>query len=137
MLVEQETPVVELSDVRLSRKDVRLLIKREDLNHLSVSGNKLWKLKPNLLAAQNQSLPLLTFGGPFSNHIYATAAAGKELGIETIGIIRGERIEPLNPTLQFTETCGMKLHFVSRQQYRRRSDRQLHGENPCSKSLLR
>lgn len=101
----------------LDIKGVQLVIKREDLNHPAVSGNKWWKLKYNLLAAEKEET-LLTFGGAYSNHIYATAAAARELGKKSIGIIRGERIEPLNATLRFAEEQGMKLEFISREAYR-------------------
>jgi 1-aminocyclopropane-1-carboxylate deaminase/D-cysteine desulfhydrase-like pyridoxal-dependent ACC family enzyme len=61
---------------------------------------------------------LLTFGGAWSNHIYATAAAGKHFGFKTIGIIRGEQHSPLNATLSFAKTCGMQLHYITRAEYR-------------------
>lgn len=99
-----------------------LAIKREDLFHPFVSGNKFRKLKYNILAAQEQKHgTLLTFGGAFSNHIAAVAAAGQELGFKTIGIIRGEELEHKiaeNPTLSFAQNCGMQLHFVSREAYK-------------------
>lgn len=98
------------------------MVKREDLNHRWVSGNKWWKLKYNLSEARRLGhYTLLTFGGAFSNHIYATAAAAKELGFKSIGIIRGERVLPLNNTLSFAEQSGMKLHFVSREEYRKKT----------------
>ena len=107
----------------LKSKGITLLIKRDDLIHPQVSGNKWRKLKYNLLAAKAQKQnTLLTFGGAFSNHIYATAAAGKVLGFKTIGLIRGERIEPLNPTLAYAESVGMELHFISRSDYRRKEE---------------
>ena len=92
---------------------------RIDLIHPFISGNKWFKLKYNLSEAKNLGLKtILTFGGAFSNHIYSTAAAGKEFGFETIGIIRGEEHLPLNPTLQFASDCGMKLVYVNRSDYR-------------------
>lgn len=99
-----------------------MAIKREDLIHPFVSGNKFRKLKYNLAQAkeENHSI-LLTFGGAFSNHIAAVAAAGKEHGFETIGIIRGEELESevdQNPTLRFAKSCGMRFGFVSREDYR-------------------
>lgn len=98
-------------------------MKREDLNHPYVSGNKWWKLKYNLAEAQRLGKKtLLTFGGAYSNHIYATAAAAKELGHESIGIIRGEETLPLNPTLTFARLCGMRLHYVSREAYRHKHE---------------
>ncbi|CAM4255557.1 1-aminocyclopropane-1-carboxylate deaminase/D-cysteine desulfhydrase [Gillisia limnaea] len=103
-----------------------LFLKREDLLHSEVSGNKFRKLKYNLQEAKNQKKRLLlTFGGAFSNHISAVAAAGKMMGFETIGIIRGEELgkDPENtfrenPTLRFAASQGMELRFVSRDEYR-------------------
>jgi 1-aminocyclopropane-1-carboxylate deaminase/D-cysteine desulfhydrase-like pyridoxal-dependent ACC family enzyme len=109
------SPIVEIKDERL--KNVRLWIKREDLIHPDISGNKWRKLKYNIAFAKKSGCEtLLTKGGAFSNHIYATAAAGLHYGFRTIGIIRGEAVE--NPTLDFARKCGMILHFVDRQQFR-------------------
>lgn len=94
-------------------------MKREDLNHPLVSGNKWWKLKYNLVeAVSHPSRTILTFGGAYSNHIYATAAAAHQLGLSSIGIIRGEETLPLNETLSFAASRGMKLQYVSRDTYR-------------------
>jgi 1-aminocyclopropane-1-carboxylate deaminase len=107
-------------------KGISLVIKREDLIHPFVSGNKFRKLKYNLLQAkaENQST-LLTFGGAYSNHIAALAYAGKENGFQTIGIIRGDelgdKIES-NPTLKFAQECGMQFEFVSRETYRLKTE---------------
>ena len=103
--------------------DINLFLKRDDLLHPLVSGNKWRKLKYNLLAARKQSYTtLLTFGGAYSNHLYATAAAGQEVGFRTIGIVRGDELarKPLNDTLRFCQRAGMHLHFVSRDAYRRK-----------------
>jgi len=105
---------------------ISLYIKREDLLHPEVSGNKFRKLKYNLREAKNQDKnTLLTFGGAFSNHISAVAAAGKMLGFKTIGVIRGEELGEdfektcsENPTLKFAASCGMRFEFVSRSVYR-------------------
>ncbi len=105
---------------------ISLHLKREDLLHPEVSGNKFRKLKYNILEAQKQEKKtLLTFGGAYSNHIAATAAAGKISGLKTIGIIRGEELgENLektlaqNRTLNFANSCGMQFSFVSREDYR-------------------
>ena len=79
-------------------------------------------MKYNLEAAVQQNhATLLTFGGAYSNHIYATAAAGKRLGFRTIGIIRGEAYDELNPTLQFASDCGMQLEYVDRTTYRNKT----------------
>lgn len=123
MLKYSDTPVVEISAKEAEMAGLRVIVKREDLNHPSVSGNKWWKLKHNLESAKREGQnTLLTFGGAFSNHIYATAAAAQELGFKSIGIIRGEEVLPLNPTLAFAKDCGMKLHFVSREDYRKKSE---------------
>ena len=101
---------------------ISVQIKREDLIHPFVSGNKFRKLKYNLLQAkaENQET-LLTFGGAFSNHIAAVAFAGNEKGFKTIGIIRGDELAGKvseNPTLLFAQNCGMQLEFISREDYR-------------------
>lgn len=101
---------------------VQLFVKREDQIHPIISGNKYRKLKYNLKEAKALGVnTLLTFGGAFSNHITAVAAAGKEFGFNTIGIIRGEElVEEIehNPTLKFAEQCGMQFKFVTREIYR-------------------
>jgi 1-aminocyclopropane-1-carboxylate deaminase len=102
--------------------EITLHIKREDLIHPFISGNKFRKLKYNLLQAKaEKKSKLLTFGGAFSNHIAAVAYAGKENNLETIGIIRGEELESKiseNPTLTFAQNCGMKFEFVIREDYK-------------------
>ena len=107
-------------------KAISLHIKREDLIHPFVSGNKFRKLKYNLLRAKTENKDtILTFGGAFSNHIAAVAFAGKEQGYKTIGIIRGDELRDKiaeNPTLHFAENCGMKLEFVTREEYRLKSE---------------
>ncbi len=106
--------------------NVELFIKREDLIHPFVSGNKFRKLKYNLAEAKVQKKKtLLTFGGAFSNHIASVAFAGKEQGFKTIGIIRGEELLDKisqNPTLKFAQECGMQLEFVSRADYRLKNE---------------
>lgn len=117
------TPVIELKSAIFEEAGVRVLVKREDLNHPFISGNKWWKLKYNLQeAVRHGHDTLLTFGGAYSNHIFATAAAAKELGLKSIGIIRGEETLPLNHTLAFAKSCGMKLHYVSREAYRKKTE---------------
>lgn len=102
--------------------EITLHIKREDLIHPFISGNKFRKLKYNLLQAKaEKKSKLLTFGGAFSNHIAAVAYAGKENNLETIGIIRGEELASKileNPTLTFAQNCGMKFEFVTREVYK-------------------
>ncbi|RPE00090.1 1-aminocyclopropane-1-carboxylate deaminase/D-cysteine desulfhydrase [Aureibaculum marinum] len=106
--------------------DIEVVIKREDEIHPHISGNKYRKLKYNIIAAKNQGInTLLTFGGAYSNHIAATAAAGAEFGFKTIGIIRGEEIVTKideNPTLSFAQNCGMKFKFITRSLYREKEN---------------
>ncbi|QNK76290.1 1-aminocyclopropane-1-carboxylate deaminase/D-cysteine desulfhydrase [Winogradskyella sp. PAMC22761] len=108
--------------ISLKNSSIELTIKREDLIHPFISGNKFRKLKYNLKQAKViGAKSMLTFGGAFSNHIAAVAYAGKEYGIPTIGIIRGEELaykSELNSTLQFAKSCGMQLKFVTREAYR-------------------
>lgn len=122
MISYTATPIQEINDPLLQEAGVRLLIKREDLNHPHVSGNKWWKLKHNLAEAQRSGHDtMLTFGGAFSNHLFAVAAASSALGIKSIGIVRGEETLPLNQTLTFARKCGMQLHYVSRTAYREKT----------------
>ena len=117
--IHQKAILEEINDDLLQEKGVKLYVKREDLLHSEVSGNKWRKLKYNLAAAvQAGQKTILTFGGAYSNHIYATAAAAKEMGLNSIGVIRGEATTPLNPTLSFAVSCGMHLHYISRSLYR-------------------
>ncbi|MGB5188684.1 1-aminocyclopropane-1-carboxylate deaminase/D-cysteine desulfhydrase [Robiginitalea sp.] len=109
----------------LNEHNVTLSVKREDLVFPNLSGNKYRKLKYNLEAARASGhKTLITFGGAFSNHLHATAAAGKQYGFSTIGLVRGEELEnkPLNPTLDQACKWGMKLIFLSRKDYKLKSD---------------
>lgn len=113
------SPLEELRDDRLARRGVRLLLKRDDLVNPDIPGNKWRKLKYNLDAARAQGHDaLLTFGGAYSNHIRATAAAGYHFGFSTVGVIRGEEHLPLNPTLAYAVSHGMRLMYVGRAAYR-------------------
>lgn len=117
-----ETQEIDLPILR--EKGVRLSLRRLDRVHSLVSGNKFFKLKYNVVEARRQGKnTLLTFGGAFSNHIHAVAAAGKVLGFKTIGIIRGEETNPLNPTLEYAKSSGMRLHYVDRHGYRNKTER--------------
>lgn len=102
--------------------DYLLYIKREDLTHPIISGNKYWKLKYNLQKAKEENKTfLITFGGAMSNHIVATAAAGNENNFKTIGIIRGDELHDKwqnNQTLVDAHELGMNFVFVSREEYR-------------------
>ncbi|WP_026365402.1 1-aminocyclopropane-1-carboxylate deaminase/D-cysteine desulfhydrase [Promicromonospora sukumoe] len=117
------SPIEVLDDERLDAAGVRLLLKRDDLIHPDLPGNKWRKLKYNLKAARAAGAPrLLTFGGAYSNHIRAVAAAGALFGFETIGVIRGEAYDPLNTSLQFAVDHGMQLTYLNRQTYRMKAD---------------
>lgn len=110
-------------DPILNPYSVDLYVLRLDLMHLPIGGNKYYKLKYNLEEAKRLKYNvLLTFGGAFSNHIYATAIAGKIYNFKTIGIIRGEETLPLNPTLTFAQQCGMELHYFDRTTYRQKNE---------------
>ena len=118
-MLNERSPLQLIQDELLTQREIRLFIKRDDLIHPQVSGNKWRKLKYNLQTAQQQQQErLLTFGGAYSNHIAATAAAGKIFGFGTIGVIRGELVKPLNPTLSLAQNQGMQLISVERQAYR-------------------
>ncbi|MEV8531076.1 pyridoxal-phosphate dependent enzyme [Streptomyces sp. NPDC051211] len=125
------SPLQEIRDERFERRGVRLLLKRDDLVHPELPGNKWRKLAPNLRAAVEGGYPsLLTFGGAYSNHLRATAAAGRLLSLPTVGVVRGEELagRPLNPSLARCVADGMRLHFVSRARYREKSDPALPAE---------
>lgn len=121
----QANPIVNqaLDHPLLEEKGVELAIKRLDLVHPLVSGNKFFKLKYNLSDAKKNGIQsVLTFGGAYSNHIQATAAAANFYGLKSIGLIRGEETLPLNPTLEFAQSQGMKLEYVNRTDYRRKNE---------------
>ncbi|ADF51145.1 MAG: 1-aminocyclopropane-1-carboxylate deaminase [Zunongwangia sp.] len=132
LIFHKNEPVFSRNDFikKFEKQNIEVWLKREDLLHPEVSGNKFRKLKYNVLEAKKlQKSQILTFGGAFSNHIAATAAAGKLYGIPTIGVIRGEELGidlqqtlQSNPTLKFSSDSGMKFHFVSRENYRRKND---------------
>ncbi len=123
LLSQQEpaTPLEQLDSSLFPNTDVEVWVKRDDRIHPEVSGNKWRKLKYNI-AALPPKAHVLTFGGAYSNHIRAVAAAGKHFGFETSGIIRGELIEPLNPVLEYAAAHGMTLLSVTREDYRNRHD---------------
>jgi len=112
-------------NIELKNHSVSLFIKREDLLHPFVSGNKFRKLKYNIIEASALGCDkLITFGGAFSNHIAAVAYACQEAGLQSIGIIRGEELTTKiheNPTLYFAQKCGMKFEFVSREEYQNKN----------------
>ena len=124
MIIENPTtPLTEIFDPLFSNKQLRVFIKREDLTDKFISGNKFYKLKYNLIEAEKFGhSTVLTFGGAFSNHIHATAAAGNKYGLKTIGVIRGEEHLPLNPTLSSAQENGMTLEYLNRKSYRNKYD---------------
>lgn len=123
MLLPKPIPTQPLRHSILKEKGIELAIKRLDLINSEVSGNKFFKLKHNLENAKREGKnTILTFGGAYSNHIYATAEAANAENMGSIGIIRGERTVPLNATLSHAESLGMQLHFIDRNRYRNKTD---------------
>ena len=117
------TPLQFIKEPLLEEKGVELWLKRDDLTHPEISGNKWRKLKYNLVEAKEEGKDtLLTFGGPYSNHIHAVAAAGKIFGFKTIGIIRGEPAEEPSETLKDAARNGMRILFMDRAQYRLKNE---------------
>ncbi|MEJ6481871.1 pyridoxal-phosphate dependent enzyme [Nostoc punctiforme UO1] len=115
-------PIQQINSEIIRSAGVDLYVLRLDLMHPWVNGNKWFKLKYNLLEAKEKNFTtLLTFGGAYSNHIYATATAGNLFGFRTIGVIRGEERLPLNPTLSFAVQQGMQLVYMNREMYRQRN----------------
>lgn len=123
MLLQLPTETIPIQEIPV-QKNIKLFIKREDLIHPQISGNKYWKLFYNVnnyLGGNPEKPYIITFGGAFSNHIAAVSAVGNLAGIPTLGIIRGEELEHKwrdNPTLLFAKRNGMNLKFVTREEYR-------------------
>ena len=118
-------PLQRLHWPALDRLGIEVQVRRDDLAHPALNGNKLYKLWYNLgAAAASGQQTLLSFGGAWSNHIHALAAAGAVYGYRTVGVIRGEPSATPSATLQDAEAAGMQLHFVSRADYRRKQDPQ-------------
>lgn len=111
------SPEEEIALPFYKERGVRVFVKRDDLIHPYISGNKWRKLKYPLQQAKTAGKTLLvTFGGAWSNHLLATACAGAKFGFRTYGFVRGDQID--NPVLQLCQLFGMKLHFVDRERYR-------------------
>ncbi|MFC9326660.1 1-aminocyclopropane-1-carboxylate deaminase/D-cysteine desulfhydrase [Kitasatospora sp. NPDC057015] len=128
------TPLERLTDPVLERAGVELRLKRDDLLHPAVPGNKWRKLAPNLaLAGEQGHTRLLTFGGAYSTHLRATAAAARALGLSSVGLVRGEELAaaPRNWSLRAAEESGMELAFLSRSEYRRVVGRSADGAVPA------
>jgi 1-aminocyclopropane-1-carboxylate deaminase len=123
--VRLPSPLVAVEDDELARYGVRLLLKRDDLIHPELVGNKYRKLRLNLdAAAAAGHRTLLTFGGAYSNHLRAVAAAGRLCGFRTVGVVRGHELagRPLNASLARAAADGMRLDFVDRAAYRRKAE---------------
>ena len=122
-IINFQLPIYENLNFEENRE---LVVKRFDVMHATVNGNKWFKLMFNLEEMNRRGAKqLVTFGGAYSNHIYATAAAAKELGIHSVGIIRGEEPKEYSPTLLFAKECGMELCFISRADYEERGSEEM------------
>ena len=122
--INEHPEVVTLFDPEWEKLGVRVSFLLLYKTHPVISGNKWYKLKLNLEAAKREGkTTILTFGGAYSNHIHAAAGACNALGFKSIGIIRGERVEPLNKTLKDAEGNGMELVFINRTHYREKNDK--------------
>ncbi len=112
------SPIQQIFDPLFEQKGLQVYVKREDLIHPLIMGNKWRKLKYNINEARLRGARIVTLGGAFSNHILATAAAAKENDLKSIGIIRGEELNAAsNPTLLQASELGMQLEFVTREKY--------------------
>src|SRR5690606_30335742 len=112
-----ETIAQNIPDQQINFHDITLIIRRLDLVHPQISGNKFFKLKYNFLEAKRQGYQhILSFGGAYYNHIAATAFAAQPFGYQSVGVIRAEKLadSQLNTTLSSAQELGMQLHFVSR-----------------------
>lgn len=122
------SPISKLESSLYRAKEITMHMKRDDLIDSEISGNKWRKLKYNVNKAKEMNKSaLLTFGGAYSNHIAATAAAGKIFGLKTIGLIRGEE-QVENHTLKLARKNGMEIHFLSRAEYRKKEEANFQAE---------
>ena len=127
--IARKVPLQQLEHKILTDAGIELLVRRDDLVDAELSGNKFYKLFFNLRAAREQGFnTLLSFGGAYSNHLHALAAAGNRYGFNTLGVVRGERPSHLSPTLRDAVAWGMQLVFVSRKDYQRKSEPELIAE---------
>ncbi|MCE3251378.1 MAG: pyridoxal-phosphate dependent enzyme [Cellvibrio sp.] len=119
-------PVERVRLKSLTDAGIELLVRRDDLIDPELSGNKFYKLFFNLRDAHLQGFTrLLSFGGAYSNHLHALAAAGKRYGFDTLGVVRGDRPVQISPTLRDAEAWGMQLAFIGREDYRHKSEPEL------------
>lgn len=130
------SPLNKIEHPFFDKHGVKFYIKRDDLIHSEVSGNKWRKLKYNFeYALKNGYSQVVTLGGAYSNHIIATAAAANHFGLQSVGIIRGDELnEDSNPTLQIAHKHGMKFAFVTRAKYRevRGNPEAVNQKYPCA-----
>lgn len=127
--IARQVPVQQIELKTLTDAGIELLVRRDDLIDAELSGNKFYKLFFNLHEARKQGfIRFLSFGGAYSNHLHALAAAGNRYGFSTIGVVRGERPVQLSPTLGDAENWGMKLIFISRKDYQDKSEPDLLAE---------
>ncbi len=114
------SPIQEIHHILFDEADVRVFVKRDDLIHPIISGNKWRKLKEYIgIAKENPNLPFLSFGGAYSNHLYALAYVGHQFNIETIGIVRGDELtKDSNPYLKQMYDWGMQFQFINRTDYK-------------------
>jgi 1-aminocyclopropane-1-carboxylate deaminase len=119
-ILKLPSPIQELNHSIFKEAEIKVYVKRDDLIHPIISGNKWRKLSEYIgIAKENPELPLLSFGGAYSNHLYALAYVGNQLKIQTIGIVRGDELTyTSNPYLTQMHEWGMKLYFVNRKQYK-------------------
>lgn len=130
MLPLQQSILQEVHLNNLKARNIEFFVKRDDLIHSEISGNKWRKLKYSILHTEQQKFEgILTFGGAFSNHLVATAAACQMKNLRSIGIVRGEELtKDSNDTLKRCAQYGMELHFVSRADYAFRNERMYQEE---------
>jgi 1-aminocyclopropane-1-carboxylate deaminase len=120
-ILKLPSPIHKIENDLTRSYNIQLYLKRDDLIHPEISGNKWRKLKYNIQSAQLQhKSTILTFGGAYSNHITATAKACSLFNFKSIGIIRGEAYSPLNKSLQFAHDCGMQLLYLGREHYQKK-----------------
>ena len=127
MFPEKTTPLTQLLSEQFEAANITVYLKREELNHPQIQGNKWHKLRFNIADALKQKrTTLITFGGAYSNHIAATAFAAQEAGLNCIGFIRGQELadhpEKWSPTLVQAAQNGMQLQFISRLAYREKAN---------------
>ncbi|MBA6348469.1 MULTISPECIES: 1-aminocyclopropane-1-carboxylate deaminase/D-cysteine desulfhydrase [unclassified Colwellia] len=123
--MKTESPLQKIIHPLFEKHQLSVSIKRDDIIHPIISGNKWRKLKFNLRHARAHNyIGVISFGGSFSNHIHALAFACHKQGLKSIGIIRGEKEYASNFTLSMAQQWGMELHFVDRKSYRLRENKE-------------